>query len=112
MGPLLSTEAREVTLAELGFRHNERFLCDCDFGALWQHEVRHGAAPADCDRTPLPGVHWPSAQKRTARRLLSPWTFMARRDAVFWEGAEFLDELIEGADAVDRDAVEDMSGVN
>lgn len=40
MRPILSTEAREVTLAELGFRHNERFLCDCDFGALWQHEVR------------------------------------------------------------------------
>jgi|SRR6185437_606383 len=105
-GPWYSTDAREVTLEEFSFRHNERFLDEYDFGALWQHEVRmeqrlpvvtgrlypmciggrHSGPPEDCG---------------------DPWAFMVRRDAVFWEAEELLDELIEGADAGDRDAVED-----
>lgn len=29
-----------MTLAELGIRHNERFLYEYDFGVLCQHEIR------------------------------------------------------------------------
>jgi pRiA4b ORF-3-like protein len=39
-GGLGCNDAREITLADLDFRINERFLYDYDFCDLWQHQVR------------------------------------------------------------------------
>ena len=35
-----STDAKAVCLAEFGFRINERFLYEYDFGDLWEHQIR------------------------------------------------------------------------
>jgi Plasmid pRiA4b ORF-3-like protein len=40
LGGLSCHDAREITLAELHFRINERFVYDYDFCDLWQHQVR------------------------------------------------------------------------
>jgi len=42
----------EVRLADIHFRHNERFLYEYDFGDLWQHVVRvEHRLPSDRKRT-------------------------------------------------------------
>src|SRR5258708_33038010 len=35
-----TTDARKVLLSQFGFRINERFLYEYDFGDLWQHQIR------------------------------------------------------------------------
>jgi len=35
-----TTDARKVLLSQFGFRVNERFLYEYDFGDLWQHQIR------------------------------------------------------------------------
>ena len=40
LGGLGCHDAREIKLADLHFRINERFLYEYDFGDLWQHQVR------------------------------------------------------------------------
>jgi len=41
-GGLGCHDARQIKLADLHFRINERFLYEYDFGDLWQHQVRIG----------------------------------------------------------------------
>ncbi|MGA7903898.1 MAG: hypothetical protein WCA06_14795, partial [Terrimicrobiaceae bacterium] len=40
LGGLGCHDARKITLSELHFRINERFLYEYDFCDLWQHQVR------------------------------------------------------------------------
>jgi hypothetical protein len=40
LGGLTCHDARKITLAELHFRINERFVYEYDFCDLWQHQVR------------------------------------------------------------------------
>src|SRR5437879_10196522 len=35
-----TTDARKVLLSQFGFRVNERFLYEYDFGDLWRHQIR------------------------------------------------------------------------
>ena len=39
-GGLGCHDARQIKLADLHFRINERYLYEYDFGDLWQHQVR------------------------------------------------------------------------
>jgi hypothetical protein len=49
-----TTDARKVLLSQFGFRINERFLYEYDFGDLWQHQIRFegGVAPG-FSRSPI-----------------------------------------------------------
>ena len=105
-GPWYSQDARQVKLSELGFRRNERFLYGYDFGDLWQHEVRIE------QRLPVEGrriypVCIGGSRAGPSEDCGGPWAFMARRDEVPWEVEELLGELVDGAEAGDREAVED-----
>jgi len=46
LGGLGCHDAREIKLADLHFRINERFLYEYDFGDLWQHQVNRAGATA------------------------------------------------------------------
>src|SRR5258706_8138423 len=50
-----TTDARKELLSQFGFRINERFLYEYDFGDLWQHQIRFegGVAPV------FPGLQFP-----------------------------------------------------
>ena len=95
-----------MKLSDLGFRHNERFLYEYDFGNLWQHEVRIE------QRLPVEGrrrypVCIGGGRAGPPEDCGGPWAFMARRDEVPWEVEELLGELVEVAEAGDREAAAD-----
>jgi hypothetical protein len=90
----------------LHFRINERFLYEYDFGDRWEHEVRvEKIVPVEARRKyPIcigsqragPPEDWGGPQAYDAWRTEAPWRVR-----------EILDQLVEGLNAKDVEAVRD-----
>jgi hypothetical protein len=90
----------------LHFRINERFLYEYDFGDRWEHEVRvEKIVPVEARRKyPIciggqragPPEDWGDPQAYDAWRTEAPWRVR-----------EILDQLVEGLNAKDVEAVRD-----
>jgi hypothetical protein len=63
-----TTDARKVLLSQFGFRINERFLYEYDFGDLRQHQIRFEGIQSIPRKKDLPSLRW-WGLCITARRL-------------------------------------------
>jgi Plasmid pRiA4b ORF-3-like protein len=99
-------DARQVTLGELRFRLNEGFLYEYDFGDRWEHEVRvEKIVPLEARRKyPLC-----IGGQRTGppEDCGGPQAYEALRTEAPWRVREILDQLVEGLNAKDVEAVSD-----
>jgi len=99
-------DARKVTLGELHFRLNERFLYEYDFGDRWEHEVRvEKIAPLEARRKYPVCVGGQRAGP--PEDCGGPPAYEALRAEAPWRVREILDQLVEGIDAKDAEAVSD-----
>lgn len=102
-GPLFSTSAHHIRLADFHFRVNERFLYEYDFGDRWQHEIRVERHLAlDANRT------YPvcTGGKRAAppEDCGGAWAYLRRRDEAPGALQELLWELAEDLEAGNGEA--------
>jgi hypothetical protein len=99
-------DARAVTLGEVHFRLNERFLYEYDFGDQWEHEVRvEKVLPFEVRR------HYPvcigGQRAGPPEDCGGPQAFDAMRLEAPWRVREILDQLMEALNAKDKEAVRD-----
>ena len=98
-------DARQVRLADLAFRPNERFLYEYDFGDLWQLEVRiEQRVPIERRRT-VPvciGGHWGGPPEDCG----GPAAFLEQRDAAPWRVQELLGAVADAVTAKDIEALD------
>jgi len=94
-GLFFSADARDLHLSQFGFRRNERFLYEYDFGDLWQHEVRvEQTLPIDAKKT-YP-VCTDGQRAAPPEDCGEPLVFIERRERVPWEIDEQLWQILEG----------------
>jgi Plasmid pRiA4b ORF-3-like protein len=105
-GTSFSTCPDEVRLSDFGFRINERFRYEYDFGDRWQHEVRVEARLALDEGRTYPRC---IGGKRRAppEGCGGPLAFMARRDAVPSHIADLLEDIQDDLNANDIEAIRD-----
>lgn len=99
-------DARRVTLTDLRFRINERFLYEYDFDNLWQHEIRierHDGVETGHTYPVCAGGKWGGPPEDCG----GPTAFLERRFEAPFRVQEILDEMAADLTARDRDAVED-----
>jgi len=99
-------DARQVTLAALRFRLNERFLYEYDFGDQWEHEVRvEQFLPLEARRKyPVCiGGHRAGPSEDCG----GPHVYDVRRRETPWRVEEILDQLREALSAKDKEVVWD-----
>jgi hypothetical protein len=104
LGGLACHDAREIKLADLHFRLNERFLYEYDFSDLWQLQVRIEEWSAIEAKRPYPvcvGGCWAGPPEDCG----GPKTFLERRAAAPWRVEELLDELWEDLKAGDTETL-------
>jgi Plasmid pRiA4b ORF-3-like protein len=97
-------DARELKLADLHFRINERFLYEYDFSDLWQHQVwiEKRLQIATSRSYPLcVGGQWAGPPEACG----GPKAFLERRAAAPCRVRELLDDLLEGVNARDTEAL-------
>jgi hypothetical protein len=100
LGGLACHDARKITLADLHFRINERFLYEYDFVDLWQHQVRiEKRLEIETSRSyPVcVGGQWAGPPEDCG----GPQAFLDRRASAPWRVRELLDDLLEGVKARD-----------
>src|SRR5271165_7125766 len=105
LGGLGCHDAREIKLADLHFRINERFLYEYDFGDLWQHQVRiEKRLEIDASRSyPVClGGRWAGPPEDCG----GPQEFLQRRAAAPWRVRELLGDLIEDIKVGDTEALD------
>jgi Plasmid pRiA4b ORF-3-like protein len=99
-------DARQVRLADLALRLNERFLYEYDFGDLWQVEVRIEQHVPIAPRQTVPvciGGRWGGPPEDCG----GPEAFLEQRDAAPWRTQELLDAVAEAVAAEDLDGLAD-----
>ena len=104
-GGLGCHDARQIKLADLHFRINERFLYEYDFGDLWQHQVRiEKRLEIEASRSyPVcVGGQWAGPPEDCG----GPQAFLERRAAAPWRVRELLDDLLEDIKAGDAEALD------
>jgi hypothetical protein len=101
----ISTRAKQVRLADLRFRINERFLYEYDFGDAWLHEVRiEQCLPLDAGVYP----HCIGGRRQAPPEDCGgPLAFMAQRDRLPIDVDELLWQLQEDMRAGDLEAIRD-----
>ena len=99
-------DAREVKLADLHFRTNERFLYEYNFGDLWQLQLRIEERSAIEPRRPYP-VCVAGCWAGPPEGCGGPKAFLERRAAAPWRVAELLDELLEDIKAGETEMLKD-----
>jgi hypothetical protein len=99
-------DAREVKLADLHFRTNERFLYEYNFGDLWQLQARIEERSAIEPRRPHP-VWVAGCWAGPPEDCGGPKAFLERRAAAPWRVEELLDELLEDIKAGETEMLED-----
>jgi Plasmid pRiA4b ORF-3-like protein len=99
-------DARQVTLGELHFRLNERFLYEYDFGDQWEHEVRVEKILPFEARRKYP-VCIGGQRAGPPEDCGGPQAFDAMRTEAPWRVGEILDELREALNAKDEEAMRD-----
>jgi hypothetical protein len=84
-------DAWKITLADLRFRINERFLHEYDLGDLWQHQVRiEKRLEIETSRFyPVCGGQWAGPPEDCG----GPQAFLDRRASAPWRVRELLDDL-------------------
>jgi hypothetical protein len=105
LGGLGCHDARKITLSELHFRINERFLYEYDFCDLWQHQVRiEKRLEIEASRSyPVcVGGQWAGPPEDCG----APQAFLDRRASAPWRVRELLDDLLEGVKARDTEALD------
>jgi hypothetical protein len=68
-GTSFSTRPDEVRLSDCGFRINERFRYEYDFGDRWQHNVHVEARLALDAKRHLSALHWRQSAGTAGRRF-------------------------------------------
>ena len=99
-------DARQIKLANLQFRLNERFLYEYGFGDLWQLQVRLERRSTIEPKRPYPvcvGGRWAGPPEDCG----GPKAFLERRAAAPWRVEELLEGLREGLNAGDIATVQD-----
>ena|SRR5215469_8284508 len=99
-------DAREMQLAELHFRLNERFLYEYDFRDGWQLQVRIEQRSAIEAERPYPvcaGGRWAGPPEDCG----GPKSFLERRAAAPWRVEELLEGLREDLNAGDIETLRD-----
>jgi Plasmid pRiA4b ORF-3-like protein len=99
-------DARQVTLGELHFRLNERFLYEYDFGDQWEHEVRVEKILPFEARRKYP-VCIGGQRAGPPEDCGGPQAYDVMRIEAPWRVGEILDELREALNAKDEEAVRD-----
>ena len=94
-----TTDARKVLLSQFGFRINERFLYEYDFGDLWQHQIRFEGIQPIREKKIYP-VCVGGACASPPEDCGGPEAYMEKMDHHRWNPP--LDELQLIADAVGR----------
>src|SRR3954465_1027308 len=105
-GPLFSSDARQVRLADFRFRLNERFLYEYDLRDSWRHEVRVERRLAAEPKRTYP-VCVGGRRAAPPEDCGGPRAFLVRRDAAPRDVREHLERLVESVEAGDLDAVQD-----
>jgi hypothetical protein len=98
--------ARQIKLADLQFRRNERFLYEYDFGDGWQLQVHLERRLAVEAKRPYPvcvGGRWAGPPEDCG----GPKAFLERRAAAPWRVEELLEGLQENLNAGDIATVHD-----
>jgi hypothetical protein len=101
-------DARQVRLADLAFRPNERFLSADDFGDLWQLEVRIEQRVRIAPRRTVPvciGGRWGGPPEDCG----GPAAFLEQRDAAPWRVQELLGAVADAVTAKDIEALDGLS---
>ncbi|MBV9489855.1 MAG: plasmid pRiA4b ORF-3 family protein, partial [Verrucomicrobia bacterium] len=99
-------DARQIKLADLQFRPNERFLYEYDFGDGWQLQVRLEPRSTSEAKGPSPvcvGGRWAGPPEDGG----GPEVFLERRAAAPWRVEELLEGLREDLNAGDLASVQD-----
>src|SRR5258707_4616467 len=94
-----TTDARKGLLSQFGFRVNERFLYEYDFGDLWQHQIRFEGIQPIREKKIYP-VCVGGACASPPEDCGGPEAYMEKTDHHRWNPP--LDELQLIADAVGR----------
>ena len=94
-----TTDARKGLLSQFGFRVNERFLYEYDFGDLWQHQIRFEGIQPIREKKIYP-VCVGGASASPPEDCGGPEAYMEKTDHHRWNPP--LDELQLIADAVGR----------
>jgi hypothetical protein len=94
-----TTDARKVLLSQFGFRINERFLYEYDFGDLWQHQIRFEGIQSIREKKIYPVCVGGACASRP-EDCGGPEAYMEKMDHHRWNPP--LDELQLIADAVGR----------
>jgi hypothetical protein len=106
-----STDPERVQLRDFGFRINERFLYEYDFGNRWQHEVRIEASLKLEDSSIYPNCIG-GRRQAPPEDCGGPLSFMAQRDHLPQKIATLFGDIEDGINANDletiRDRVEDI----
>jgi Plasmid pRiA4b ORF-3-like protein len=103
---LACQDARQIQLADLQFRLNERFLYEYDFGDLWQLQVRLERRSTIEAKRPYPvcvGGRWAGPPEDCSGAK----AFLERRAAAPWRVEELLEGLRENLNAGDVATVQD-----
>jgi hypothetical protein len=101
---LACQDARDIKLADLHFRLNERFLYEYDFRDLWQLQVRieqRSAIEAKRSYPVCMGGGWAGPPEDCG----GPKSFRERRAAAPWRVEELLDGLREDLKAGDTETL-------
>ena len=94
-----TTDAKKGLLSQFGFRVNERFLYEYDFGDLWQHQIRFEGIQPIREKKIYP-VCVGGACASSPEDCGGPEAYMEKMDHHRWNPP--LDELRLIADAVGR----------